>query len=145
MLETTFEVNPMSDQPEMRGKYFEEFEIGMKIVTVSRTVTETDVVQFAGLSGDYTQIHTDAVYSQKGPFGQRVAHGLLVLSIFSGLAVQTGFIEGTVIAFREIESWKFTKPVFIGDTVHGVMEIVEKKHFRRLNAGAVILKIQLIY
>jgi 3-hydroxybutyryl-CoA dehydratase len=119
------------------GLYFEEFSIGQKIVTAGRTVTESDVVAFAGVSGDYNQIHVDAQYAEKGPFGQRVAHGLLVLSIVSGLAVQTGVMERTVIAFREIAEWKFSKPVFLGDTVHGVMEVTGLKPFPRLGGGSV--------
>ncbi len=123
------------------GLYFEEFSLGQKIVTLGRTVTESDVVTFAGLSGDYNQIHTDAEFSKNTPFGQRVAHGLLVLSIASGLAMRTGFIEGTTLAFREINEWKFTKPVFLGDTVHVVMEIKELKALPRLKAGAVTIEL----
>ena len=74
-----------------------------------------------GLSGDFNQIHMDAEYSAMTPAGRRVAHGLLVASIVSGLAVQTGVMEGTVQFFREISEWKFIKPVFIGDTVHAEM------------------------
>lgn len=122
-----------------RGLYFEEFTIGQKIITAGRTVTEHDVVGFAGLSGDFNQIHVDAVYAQKGPFGQRVAHGLCVLSIASGLAVQTGFMEGTVMAFREIVEWKFSQPVFIGDTVHVELEVLETKALARLGGGAITI------
>lgn len=125
-----------------RGKYFEEFFPGMKIVTPGRTVSETDVVMFAGLSGDYNQIHTDAEFSKGTPFGQRVAHGLLVLSIASGLAMRTGFLEGTVLAFREINEWKFSKPVFIGDTIHVVVEVVETKSFPRLGGGLVVFTLE---
>ena len=124
-----------------RGKYFEELALGQMIYTASRTVTEADVVGFAGLSGDFNQIHTDARYAAQGPFGQRVAHGLLVLSIVSGLAVQTGVMDRTVIAFREITDWKFSKPVFFGDTVRGEMEVVGLKPFPRLGGGAVDIAI----
>ena len=134
----------MPSTPAQRGMYFEEFEIGESIVTTSRTITEADIVAFAGLSGDYNQIHTDAEFAKNTPFGQRISHGLLVLSIISGLSVQTGFMEGTIIAFREITDWKFSKPVFIGDTVHGVLEVVEMKALRRLGGGAVRLKISVI-
>lgn len=128
----------MSPQPSsQRGMYFEEFEPGQTIVSAGRTITETDVVRFAGLSGDFNQIHVDAEYSKQSLFGQRVAHGLLVLSIASGLAVQTGLMEGTVLAFREIESWKFAKPVFLGDTVHVVLDVLECKAMRRIGGGAV--------
>jgi acyl dehydratase len=121
--------------------YFEEFEVGQKIVTMSRTVTETDVVTFAGLTGDFNQIHTDAHYSAATPFGQRIAHGLCVMSIASGLATLTGIMEGTVLAFREVMEWKFSKPVFFGDTIHGELEIVETKGYPRLGGGAVIIKV----
>jgi 3-hydroxybutyryl-CoA dehydratase len=124
-----------------RGKYFEELSLGQKIYTAGRTVTEADVVSFAGLSGDFSQIHMDARYAAQGFFGQRVAHGLLVLSIISGLAVQTGVMDRTVIAFREIAEWKFSKPVFFGDTVRGEMEVVGLKPFPRLGGGSVEIAI----
>jgi acyl dehydratase len=102
-----------------RGLFFEEFQIGQKMRTPGRTITETDVVNFAGISGDFTSIHTDAEYTKSTPFGQRVAHGVLILSVITGLAARSGFMEGTVLAFREINQWKFSRPVFIGDTIHG--------------------------
>jgi 3-hydroxybutyryl-CoA dehydratase len=129
-------------QPRPRGLYFEEFIVGQKVVTAGRTVTEADIVTFAGLSGDYNQIHVDAEYSAGGPFGQRVAHGLLGLAIASGLAVQTGVLEGTVIAFREISEWKFSKPIFIGDTIQVVMEVKEKKAMPRLGGGMVMIELE---
>lgn len=122
-----------------RGHYFEQFEIGQKLVTAGRTVTESDIVRFAGLSGDFNQIHTDADYAAHDTFGQRVAHGLLIQSIATGLAVQSGVIEGTVLAFRELDC-KFSLPVFIGDTVHVRLEIVEKKALPRLGGGNVVMK-----
>jgi acyl dehydratase len=132
----------MSTIPSSRGLFFEEFHVGQKIVTAARTVTESDVVTFAGLSGDYNQIHTDAAFSQSTPFGQRVAHGLLCLSIVSGLAMRTGVLEGTVMAFREINEWKFIKPVFLGDTIHAELDVTETKALPRLNAGSVTIAIQ---
>jgi acyl dehydratase len=122
-----------------RGFYFEEFEVGRKFISSSRTITESDIVIFAGLSGDYNQIHTDVEFSKTTPFGQRVAHGLLVTSIASGLIAQSGLLEGTVIAFREINNWKFTKPTFIGDTIHVITEVVETKPLPRLSGGAVVI------
>ncbi len=127
-----------------RGWYFDQFETGQKIKSPGRTVTESDIVSFAGLSGDYNQIHVDAEYSKSSPFGQRIAHGLLGLAIASGLAVQTGVMEGTVVAFREITEWKFVKPIFIGDSIHVEMEVLETKEFRRIGAGAVIISMNVI-
>lgn len=128
----------------MRGKYFDEFEVGMNFVSPGRTVTESDIVSFAGLSGDYTQIHTDAEFSKTTPVGQRVAHGLLGLSIASGLAVRTGVLEGTVIAFREIVEWKFVKTIFIGDTVRVSLHVLETKALPRLRGGAINIELRLL-
>ena len=131
----------LTDKP--RGLFFEDFEIGLNLITAGRTITEPDIVRFAGLSGDFNQIHTDAAYAANGPFGERVAHGLLVQSIATGLAVQSGFIEGTVLAFREL-TCKFSLPVFIGDTVHVKLEIVEKKAIPRLGGGQIVMKFRVL-
>lgn len=123
-----------------KGLYFEEFNIGDTIETVARTVTEADIVNFAGLSGDFYGLHTDEEFAKKTPFGTRIAHGLLVLSIATGLAMRLGFMEGTVDAFMGLE-WQFRRPVFIGDTVHVRMEVAEKKPMPRLGGGLVTLKV----
>lgn len=124
-----------------RGLWFEEFEVGQHILTAGRTITEGDIVSFAGLSGDYNQIHTNAEFSSRTPFGKRVAHGLLILSIVSGLAMRTGVLEGTVIAFREVNNWKFSLPVFIGDTIHADLIIVETKSLPRLGGGSIVIEL----
>ncbi len=127
-----------------RGMWFEEFEVGQQIITPGRTITENDIVSFAGLSGDYNQIHTNAEFAGETPFGQRIAHGLLGLSIASGLAMRTGILEGTVIAFREINNWKFSNPVFIGDTIYAELNIIETKPIPRLGGGSLIIEIVVI-
>ena len=121
----------------VRGMYFEEFQVGQEVITSGRTITETDIVNFAGLSGDFNFIHTNAVAAQATPFGQRVAHGMLVASIATGLAVQQGFIDGTTLAFREL-TWKFTRPVLIGDTVSVMLKVTETKPMPRLGGGLVV-------
>jgi len=126
-----------------RGMHFEEFEVGLEIQTAARTITETDIVNFAGLSGDFNFIHTNAEAAKETPFGTRVAHGMLVASIATGLAVQQGFIDGTTLAFREL-SWKFTRPVFIGDTVHVQISVEETKPMARLGGGLVTFAAQVI-
>ena len=122
-----------------RGQYFEEFEVGQKFVSSARTITEGDIVSFAGLSGDYNQIHTDVEFCKKTSYGQRIAHGLLVTSIASGLLAQSGLLDGTVIAFREINNWKFRQPTFIGDTVHVITEVIKLKRLKHLGGGAVVI------
>jgi acyl dehydratase len=126
-----------------RGRYFEEFQIGDVVVSAGRTITEADVVAFAGLSGDFTHLHTDAEVARQGMFGQRVAHGLLGLAVASGLTAQLGFIEGTAMAFREL-SWKFSLPIFFGDTIHVEATVNELKAMRRLGGGSVALNVKLI-
>lgn len=123
----------------MPGLYFEEFSVGQKIASVGRTVTEGDIMTFAGLTGDYNQIHTDAAFAATTQFGQRIAHGLLGLSIAVGLLMRTGALEGTVLAFREIVEWKFVKPVFIGDTLRVEMEVKELKAMPRIGGGQALV------
>ncbi|MCC7130685.1 MAG: dehydratase [Anaerolineae bacterium] len=133
-------MSPFPSYP--RGLYFEEFAAGQRIVTAGRTITETDVVQFAGLSGDFNQIHVDQAYSAQTPVGRRVAHGLLIAAVASGLAVQTGVMEGTVLFFLEIVEWKFVKPVFLGDTIHVELEVKETKAMRRIGGGLVTIELE---
>ena len=126
-----------------RGRYFEEFEIGEVVETAARTVTETDVVLFAGLSGDYNQLHTDVEFAKGTMFGERIAHGLLGLSIASGLASRLGVIEGTAEAFTGLE-WKFRRPVVIGDTIRVRLEAKRKKEMPRLGGGFVVLDVTVL-
>ena len=123
----------------MPGLYFEEFSVGQKITSVARTVAESDIMTFAGLTGDYNQIHTDAEFAKGTQFGGRVAHGLLGLSLAVGLLMRTGVLEGTVLAFREIVKWKFIKPVFIGDTLHVEMEAKKLKPMPRIRGGQALV------
>ena len=126
-----------------RGLYFEEFEVGYEIVSAARTITETDIVNFAALTGDWTQIHVNAEYAKGTIFGQRVAHGLMGLSYAAGLGAQLGFIEETVLLFRGLE-WKFSAPIFIGDTIHLKVKVREKKELKRLGGGSVIFDVRLL-
>jgi 3-hydroxybutyryl-CoA dehydratase len=127
-----------------RGLYFDEFHVGQSITSVGRTVTEADVVSFASLTGDWTDIHTDAVYAAQHPFGQRVAHGLLGLSIAAALAARLGFVEGTVLAFREISEWRFSLPIYLGDTIHMRATVSQTKPMSRLGGGLVTFKVEIL-
>lgn len=125
------------------GLYFEEFTVADTVESVGRTITETDVVNFAGISGDWNLIHTNAEFSAQGMFGQRVAHGLLILSIASGLAVRLGFMEETILAFRGL-NWKFAKPIFIGDTVRLRVTVAETRAMKRAGGGLVTFKMEVL-
>jgi acyl dehydratase len=124
------------------GLYFEEFFVGQKLDTQKRTISEDDIMTFARLTGDDNRIHTDPEFSKTTMFGKQIAHGLLGLSVASGLAWQTGILDGTVIAFREVNDWKFVKPVFIGDTIHVQLEVKETKALPRIGGGSVTIALE---
>ncbi len=107
--------------------YFEDFVLDSASTTRTRTVTEADIVNFAGLSGDFVELHVSESYAAKGPFGRRIAHGALVFSISTGLSVQLNQIQDTVIAFYGVDKLRFTKPVFAGDTIHVVKKVIGRE------------------
>jgi acyl dehydratase len=125
------------------GLYFEEITVGMKLRTRGRTITEADIVNFAALTGDYNPMHTDAEFMKTHPMGQRVAHGMLTLSYAIGQIYQLGFLERTTLAFRGLEM-KFSLPVYIGDTVHAELDVIETKDMKRLGGGSVTCEIRIV-
>jgi acyl dehydratase len=118
------------------GLYFEEFELGAKYVSQGRTVTEADVVAFAGLSGDFNPLHTDAKFAATTPFGERIAHGMLTVAMSTGMSNWTGIFAGTTIALLE-QNIKYTGAVKFGDTVHLEMEVTEKKETSKPDKGII--------
>jgi acyl dehydratase len=97
--------------------YLDDLESGQVFETPARTITEADVVAFAGLSGDFNPIHTDVEFAAGTAYGQRVVYGLLTLSIATGLLDRSRVFSGSAVAMLGITDWTFRKPVFIGDTV----------------------------
>lgn len=108
----------------MIEKYFDDIEVGERTVSRGRTITEADIVNFCGFSGDWYPLHSDAEYASASVFGQRIAHGLLVLSAASGLIPLT---PGIVVAFYGMDNVRFANPTFIGDTIHVESEVLEKR------------------
>ena len=126
-----------------QGLYYEEFTLDRVIRTQGRTITQADIVNFAGFTGDYSEIHVNEEYSQTTPFGKPIAHGMLSLSVATGLAILTGALDQTIIAFSGIDPWEFKRPVFIGDTIYvemKVIERVEKKLKGGLRAGEISIE-----
>jgi acyl dehydratase len=119
----------MSHHPEYRprGMYFEDFEIGQNIVTSRRTVTQTDIVNFACLSGDHNAPHIDHEFCKTQPYGEPIAHGPLVLAIVGGLQCLSGINDGTIIAMMGLDQWRMHLPVKAGDTIYAVITPKEKK------------------
>jgi 3-hydroxybutyryl-CoA dehydratase len=124
-----------------RGLYFEQFSEGSAVVSRGRTITEADIVNFAGLSGDFNPLHTDAEYASLGQFKARVAHGALVFSVATGLLYQLNVLEGTVIAFTSFEM-KLRAPVYIGDTVKVTATVSKKRAMPAAGGGFVTFDIQ---
>ncbi len=123
------------------GLWFDDAALDMRFETPARTITEADVVNFCGVSGDFNALHTDAVAAQETPFGERIVHGALVLSIATGLRSRLGIFEDTLIAFAGIREWRFVKPVLIGDTVRTVNTIVELRETSRPDRGIMVQRV----
>ena len=119
----------------MRGMYWEEWEIGAEFESPARTVTEADIVMFAGLSGDYNPLHVNEEYCKTTIFGTRIAHGPLVYAIVAGLLFQLHLYDDTLIAFLGFENLKFTGPVKAGDTIHAKVKVLEKRETSRPDRG----------
>src|SRR6185295_4898976 len=114
----------MNDSP--KGTFFDDFAPASSFTTASRTVTESDIVNFAGVSGDFSPLHTDETFARATPFGTRIAHGMLVASIATGLANQSGLFEGTTIALLP-QTLRYQGPTLPGDTIRLELVVQEKK------------------
>jgi acyl dehydratase len=121
--------------------HFGDLQIGDRWVSRARTVTETDVVNFACLTGDHDPLHTDHEFARQTPFGRPIAHGLLGLSLVAGLGFRCPAVN--TLALVAVRDWQFQAPIYIGDTVHAVTEIVEK-HGKGRRRGRVVWKRQLV-
>ena len=122
-----------------RGLTFEQFNVGDTYVCQGRTVTEADVVHFAGISGDYNPLHTDEEYGKTTPFGGRIAHGVLILAMATGQINQTGLFEGTTLALLQ-QTIKYVGAVKFGDTIHLEFKIAEKKETSKPDRGILTLE-----
>jgi acyl dehydratase len=125
----------MNDRP--NGAFYEDLEVGAAYTTKGRTVTEADIVNFAGVTGDYNEIHMNEELAKTTPFGKRIAHGLLGLSMSMGLVQQLNLYQETVIAFLGL-TWNFKGPILIGDTIHVVQSIKSKRETKNPERGIVV-------
>lgn len=116
--------------------YFEDYVVDHVTTSRGRTITEADIVNFAGLSGDFVELHMNEEYARRGPFGRRIAHGALIFSVSTGLTVQMTSDHEAIIAFYGVDKLRFVAPVFIGDTVH-VTKRVAAKHAKDGGRGVV--------
>jgi acyl dehydratase len=126
-----------------RGLTFDQFEEGAAFASPARTVTEADVVAFAGLSGDFNPLHTDATFAAATPFGERIAHGMLIAAMATGMANWTGIFEGTTLALME-QLIQYKGAVKFGDTVHLKLTVAEKKPTSKPDRGVVVFATQVI-
>ena len=128
----------------MRGLYWEDWEIGAEFESPARTITEADIVAFAGLSGDYNPLHVNEEFCKQTVFGTRIAHGPLVYAIAAGLLFQLHLYDDTLIAFLGFDSLKFTKPVKPGDTVHARIKVLEKRETSQRERGVMKRELKVI-
>ncbi|MBX9875402.1 MAG: dehydratase [Beijerinckiaceae bacterium] len=120
----------MQDRPRL-GYRYDDLSVGMRFRSPGRTITDADLVGFAGLTGDYSELHTSDVYAQSSQFGRRVAHGMLGLAYAHGLMwARTGELRETAVAFLGIDGWRFVGPVFVGDTIFVDYELAELRDSR---------------
>jgi acyl dehydratase len=124
--------------------YFEDFEVGQVFESQGRTITEADIVTFAGWSWDTNPVHTDAVSSSQGRFGERIAHGLLGMSVALGLASRLGVFESCSIALLGVDEWRFLRPIHVGDTVKVRVEILETRPTSKGDAGILARRFTLV-
>jgi acyl dehydratase len=127
----------------MQNLHYEELELGQVFMTRGRTVTESDIVTFGGLSGDYTPMHMDEEYAKKTPFGGRIAHGFLGVALASGLLVQLGITEETAIALLEF-TCRFTGAIRIGDTIHVRQVVKDKRETSKPGRGVVTFDLEVV-
>ena len=123
-------------------RWFEEIEVGEQYESPGRTVTEADIVIFAGLSGDYNVLHTDAEFMKSSSFGERIAHGLLGLAIQAGLFTRATQAYATT-AFAGLR-WKFKGPIKIGDTIRVRAKVVGKKETSQADRGLITVERQVL-
>jgi 3-hydroxybutyryl-CoA dehydratase len=122
--------------------FFDDVHLGQEWTSLGRTITEADIVNFAGLSGDFNPIHIDHEFAKTTAFRRPIAHGLLVFSIGSGLGLHSPPMR--TMAFLEVREWHFKEPVFIGDTIHVHTSIVEKQVRSRGRRGEITWRRQLV-
>lgn len=125
------------------GLYFEQYTVGQTFRTPGRTITEPDIGAYAGLTGDYNPVHTDAVFAAATPFGTRIAHGPFGIGLAFGLASRLDLIDGTVIALLSVQ-WDFRAPVRAGDTLHADIAVTETRPTRQPDRGILGLSIDMI-
>lgn len=125
------------------SRHFDQLQGGEIFETVGRTITEADLVSFSALTGDWHPQHADAEWAAAGPFGERIAHGMLGLSAATGLTSRLGFIDGTAMAFLGID-WKFRRPILMGDTIHVVVNVTDKHAQRMMGGGIVTFDVRVV-
>jgi acyl dehydratase len=128
----------------MRGRCIEEFTPGQVDTSRARTVTETDVVSFAWISGDRNPMHTDAEHSRKSPIGRRIAHGALGVSLCTGFTDDLGYLDGSAIAALGIDEWRYLMPIFFGDTVSLRATVVSARVTSKPDRGVLVRRMELI-
>lgn len=123
-----------------RGLYWEDFEVGKTFRTPARTITSTDIVNFACLSGDFNEVHTNWEYCKTTQFGEPIAHGPLVYAIMGGLQYASGINDGTFLALLQVDKWRMLAPVKHGDTLHAEATVISRRESSKPDRGSVTME-----
>ncbi len=123
------------------GLYFEEFALEQPVKTRARTVSEADIVTFAGVSGDWNPLHIDEEFAKASGYGGRIAHGPMSMSMAIGLVAQQNLIDGTALGLLGLQ-WDFKGPVRIGDTIHAIVTPIQKRLTTKPGRGVLVLRFE---
>jgi acyl dehydratase len=124
--------------------HYEDVGPGFRFTTAGRTITEADLVNFSGVTGDFNPLHLDAEHAAASIYGQRLAHGALVLSFAIGLRQRAGLFDGTLMGLLEVRGWRFLKPVFIGDTITVETEVTDLRETSRSDRGVMTQRVRVL-
>ncbi len=128
----------------MTSLYYEDFQIGQTFESSGRTLTEADLTMFSMISGDWNPIHADSVYAADTRYGQRLLHGTLGIALATGMMHELGIFHKSVVAMLSLKEWKFEKPIFIGDTLHLVLDIMGTSPGSSQRVGAIDRRMRMV-
>lgn len=138
-------MNKRTSERIVQGLWFEDFRVDEVRTSAGRTISESDVLNFAGLTGDFSEVHTNREYMRKSSFGEPIAHGLLGLSLAQGLCWRSNYTDGTGIASLGWTDWMFHAPIRFGDTLHTRWWLIEKRESKsHPEAGVITERVELL-
>lgn len=128
----------------MPEKYWDDFSVGDQVTSIAITVTETHVVNWAGLTMDFYPLHMDREHAAKTRFGERIVHGPLTFALAVGLMGMTGYAKDSVSAWLGVDNMQIPAPVKIGDTIRLRAEITELRETKKPDQGLTVMRYEVL-